>query len=361
MPQHFKLGASSCKRWMNCPGSINFIASQPSFLLDLDSEFASDGDEAHEIARKCLETGKDARDLTDDDEIYPAVQVYLDEIRSNLHEDTELFVEKRFKLSEDMGGTTDAAIIDHFFGELLVNDYKHGVGVYVDIEENYQLMYYALCLIEYFKSKKKLPKNAKVTLTIIQPRFIGAGPIRKWGTSIDYLEKVFKPKLMEGAKRAKTSKELFAGDHCRFCPATAVCPAFKGLVLKQYYHPSLAENLKMAENLSQWLKSLEKVCYQTMMNGVKVPGFKLVEGRGQRRFKDEAAVIEELKDNIDAFHPMKLKSPAQLEKILGRKFVEERQVRSPGKLKLAKENDKRPEKIQAHIDFKDIIFGDGNV
>ena len=360
--KHFKLGASSCKRWSICAGSLWLIARTPRYLLDLTSEFAEEGTEAHEVAEKGLNSGKDAKEITNDENIYDAVQVYLDEVRSYLHDDTELLVEKRFSLSEDMGGTNDALVLDHFSNEIIVFDYKHGVGEFVDVEENYQLMYYALGVLNTL-DKNFISKDTEVTLCIVQPRYIGAEPVRKWKTTVGYLLNDFKPKLLKWAEKARNSKELKSGDHCRFCPAIAVCPAYKNLVIKGQMNPALAENLKIAKMLSEWKKSIEKVAYQSMIRGTKVPGFKLVEGRGKREFKDIDSVIEELKDNKDAFYPLKLKSPAQLEKIMGRDFVAERQVRIPGKLTIATEDDRRPESSSAALDFKDveIEYGDGHI
>lgn len=56
---HAQLSPSSAERWMTCPGSVALSKGAP----DDSSSFADEGTDAHELAAKCLESGKDAADF----------------------------------------------------------------------------------------------------------------------------------------------------------------------------------------------------------------------------------------------------------------------------------------------------------
>lgn len=86
MTTHARLSPSSAARWMSCPGSVELTKDMP----DTSSSFADEGTDAHELAAKCLETGKPASEFVGltmgkgnlvTDEMAEHVQSYVDYVR----------------------------------------------------------------------------------------------------------------------------------------------------------------------------------------------------------------------------------------------------------------------------------------
>lgn len=345
---HAKLGASSAKRWLNCQGSLNFIASLPPFYLDDSSEFADEGTKAHELAEKHLRAGTDVEDKILDE----PVQTYLDHVRSCLTPFGSLFIEHRFKINDEMFGTNDAIIIDEIEGLMQVFDYKHGVGVAVEAEENEQLMYYALGALKEFDPAGT--RISRVTLTIVQPRCHHEdGPIRTWETTADRI-RLFGFHLDLGAAATKDpNAPLVAGKHCRFCPALAVCPAYKKAVMEGMNSPALAESLKAAENLSTWKAALNRVAFKVLIGGRKIEGLKLVEKTKHRTWFDPMGLKVLLSNRPECFET-DLKSPAQLEKIMGKEFVSAHATKGQSEPTIDLASSKKKEWTKGASDFADV-------
>lgn len=56
---HAQLSPSSAERWITCPGSVALCRNLP----DSSSSYADEGTAAHDLAAKCLESGKDAAEF----------------------------------------------------------------------------------------------------------------------------------------------------------------------------------------------------------------------------------------------------------------------------------------------------------
>src|SRR5699024_9651498 len=102
--------------------------------------------------------------------------------------------------------------------------------------------------------------------------------------------------------------------------------------------------------LQKWAKDVEKYAFeQAEKHGKKVPGWKLVEGRSNRKYADEDMVLEKLKEDyqLDDIAPRKILGITAMEKILGKKTFAERLadlvIKPAGKPTLVPESDKRPE------------------
>ncbi|MGM3015935.1 DUF2800 domain-containing protein, partial [Bacillus cereus group sp. BC329] len=66
-----------------------------------------------------------------------------------------------------------------------------------------------------------------------------------------------------------------------------------------------------------YLRDLRALAFQMLENGQPLPGYKLVAKRGTRQWVDEQKVVEWVdKNKIDGATDTKLKSPAQLEKVV---------------------------------------------
>lgn len=327
LPAHSPLGASSAERWMNCPGSVTLSAvfkSSASYTED-DPDYRRDGTQAHALAAHCLDNDIDAWEA--DPEEFPeltadmmgAVQSYLDFVREQKCWTQE--VEVRVHLPDfhaSFFGTLDCVLTaeDPY---LHVIDYKHGVGIVVDAHENPQLMYYAYGKI----GGKDIPDDKTVKLTIVQPRAHHRdGPIRTWTTTVGHIREWAETELKPAMEVTSDIEYLSLGEHCRFCPAKLVCPAYDGLAKKALQG---GEPITYAE--AQQLKMLIKAIEEQTMRRLKAGerpedvGAKLVKKRSFRVFKGAAPVEKMFGEEA---WEKKLKGPAAIERLPGGKaFVSE--------------------------------------
>ena len=377
---HATLGASSAHRWIPCPGSIRMSKDMPNE----SSVYAREGSAAHEIGEMALREGKNAIDFLGfkleeypevevDETMCALVQEYLDAVRGEIEkyeeagfDDAELGVEIRFDLSHiypQMFGTCDAVLYLPRWKKLIVFDYKHG-WLSVPVERNPQTMYYALGAI----TGKHNREVDDVELVIVQPRSGHRAIVKRWPCTIDELMD-YKYVLIDSAKRTeRADSKLNPGEWCKFCPASPVCRALTNRVVELIKaKPDPVEGLIMPEPdkipfddlkevwlnaamIESWVKNVKSYCHNQAINGNKLPGTKLVEGRSNRKWKDEKAaaltlnameVVGEIEGSV---YIKKLKSPAQIEDMLPkkeRKVIEDLWVKGQGALTLVLESDER--------------------
>ena len=372
---HSELGASSAKRWMNCPSSVVLSRGIP----DKTSAFASEGTCAHEVCDIALNEGKDAKDyvgnvyegVTVTEEMAEHVQLYLNYVRQ-ASEGKELSVEERIDLSfvdPRMFGSNDAAIYEPY-GTLEIIDFKYGKGVEVEAENNPQLMYYAL-------GAAHGGEYMKVKMTIIQPRV--ENPIKSWTVPYERIES-FKQELLDAVERVDSGIESFElGDHCKFCKAKAICPAQKNKAMEvakmdfaevvptgpaslpaanTLSDSELKNVLDHAKLITDWITSVEGYALAQLESGKKIDGYKLVKGRSYRKIQDEERFIQENElfygDKI--FKPRQLETMGKLTKLIGKEEIEKFITYTEPKKAIAPESDKR-EAITPTIieDFQQFI------
>ena len=357
MSVHAKYAPSGAKRLLNCPGSFKRCEPLPEPSA---SKWALEGSAAHLLGERCLLSDMDATDkigmelvYRDEDageewkgpvteEMALAVQVYLDEIRRKRkkYPKGECLVEERLHLSwisEDLFGTGDHVLI-HMLDRVCVDDYKHGAGVAVEVEDNPQLMIYGLGGI----GRDNLNMVDTVELTITQPRAPHPeGPIRKWEIKADTLIEWGNDVLIPGLRKAQEpNAPLVAGEWCRWCKALSTCPAMRKEVqmsVETMFDNELlpvdpgaalpstlmltAEQLdrliKFAPIFSKWLESMQAEGLSRLEAGAPdAPReWKLVAGKASRAWKDEAEIAAFIKDKegVKGYSEPKIKSPAQME------------------------------------------------
>lgn len=345
MAAHSKLGASSAARWFACPASVR--ASEG--IEDRPSEYAEEGTAAHELAAICLDVGHNADEYLGQDfngftvteEMAEAVQTYLDVVFKDFDETgSELYVEQRFDLSHiypGCFGTNDALIYRESEGLLIVYDYKHGRGVPVSAKNNKQLLYYALGAV----TGKHNRKVKTVELVIVQPRCASRSePVDRWRIdALDLLD--FATDLREAAERTEGKDPAFVpGDHCKFCRAAPTCQARKDAALavaaaefaddgamtlsdpKSLTPTAMAAALRQADQLEDWIKAVRDYAHHEAEAGRVATGFKLVPTRPTRKWKNDEDAVQWLLDygldDKDIYTEPKLRTPAQIEKVLGK-------------------------------------------
>lgn len=368
--KHSQFSASGAYRWLACPGSVALIAKAPP---QVESDYAIEGTNAHECVEKLL--AADNRDATAaflrgkyGKEMVDHANEAVTNIEARRTKDAILLSETKVSLefvAPDMFGTVDAAVVE-LYGRLTVIDFKYGAGIVVDPEDNPQLLYYALGLAHQYDYN-----FAEVAIVIIQPRGQSdAGPVREWVTDIATL-KSWAKKFKLAVDRAKApNAALAAGDHCRFCPAAAICPQISKKALgkaKGVFGPlepsnppsllpspadlalsldtNLGEILSGCDELDTWIKAVREYAFSRAQKGKPVPGWKLVEKRSIRKWADIEAASKSARKTFGdvAFTEPELLSPAQMEKkvLASDRFIELHVTNVSSGVTLVPDSDKR--------------------
>lgn len=275
--------------------------------------------------------------------------------------DPVVLIEQRVDFSrwvEQGFGTSDAILISD--GTMHVIDYKHGLGILVSAEDNPQMKCYALGALELFDDIYDIDT---VSMTIYQPR---RQNVSTYEVSKDDLyqwaDEVLKP----------TADLAFAGDGnflcgewCGFCKAKHECRARAeaNLLLAQHDFklPPLLEDseieviLSRADELVSWANDIKEYALQQAISGKEWTGWKLVEGRSNRRYTNEDAVSKAVEAAGFDPYEKKLLGITAMQKLLGKSRFEdllEAYIEKPqGKPTLVPESDKRPAMNTAKNDF----------
>lgn len=380
MAKHSKIGASSMDRWSACPASVRLSEGMPN----RSSVHAEEGTFAHGVAAKWLLTKHapkihaepgvfDGEPRIVSQEILDAVKVYVDAVRAESA--TKEWIEEKFDLSSlhpGLYGTSDCIQWLEKEKLLRVWDYKHGAGIFVEVERNVQLLYYALGAL----LKTKVPAN-EVEIIVCQPRCTMGDAIRRWRfKSAEILD--FAADLVEAAKATEDPfVKPVPGEHCRFCPAAPICPAvaekaaaevkaafadssLTASAITTYSPEKLSELLKFLDSVDAWAASVREFAYSEATAGRPPPGFKLVQKQARRKWKNESEAAIALGKRIphdELFEPRKIKSVAQAEKYLPkaeRGILNDLVIAESSGTVLVPESDKRPalsESIKAQFEI----------
>ena len=365
---HSEMGPSGMDRWIPCPGSVVLSRKFP----DVPSEYADEGTFAHHVSELCRLNNKPASHYIGleshcgrfvvDKPFADAVQSfldYVDELPGHME------VEQRVSYDAwvpDGFGTADDVRFDE--GMCYLTDLKFGQGVKVYLRDPVtkklkpQLMGYALGVFQDFGHLYDIDC---FQLAIHQPRLdhideetVSLKEILLWARDV----------LQPTAEIALGDNPPFqAGDHCRWCRARDACPHRKDFVMSQMMDelddlesmkdPDLMDNddlanaMNVLDQIRAWCNDIEKRALSEVQAGHDVGGWKLVEGRSVRRWRDAEEAEQALRGTklkVKEILPPKLISPAQAEKLLGKKhpLIGELCIKPPGSPKLAPPTDPRP-------------------
>lgn len=351
MSAHARLAPSAAHRWIRCPGSVRLSQG----VAGATSEYAALGTAAHKLLEQVLLLGVDPDEWLGHKIVVPteggsqmvfevdtdmtgAVGLAADYVHSyearnpgaRVHLERRVHPGRLFQ-REDCWGTLDISI--HNPPELVIADYKHGAGVYVDAENNEQLLTYAVGEIADCLARAPLIPFETVRLVVIQPRHASAeGPVRDHVVPIIKVRQ-FAETLLQAAQRTdEPEPELHAGDHCHFCKAAAQCPELARHVRAVAQEEFNEENLRLvpigSEQFSHllrqvpvvesWCSAVSAAAQHYLESGGQIPGFKLVAGRQARFWRDEAAARQRMLFAgfaEDAVAPRSVVSVAQAEKL----------------------------------------------
>ena len=370
--KHAVLSASSAARWIACPQSARLNVEKS----DTPSEYAAQGTDAHTLCeyklRKAL--GERVRDPTKklssyDSEMEECAEFYVQFVMGLVTQfreeskDTMVSVEQRVDFSgfvPEGFGTADTLIISGT--TICIVDYKHGKGIEVSADHNPQMMCYARGCIQMFDG---LYDIEEVRMVIFQPRLAN---ISKFSISKADLLAWAADTLVPAARLAHAGEgEFCAGVHCQFCRIKATCRkrAEYNLELARYDFemPSTLEDaeveavLAKADTLAAWVSDIKEYALQRAIQGKQWTDWKLVEGRSNRKYTDEAAVAKTVKEAGFEPYEQKLLGITAMTGLLGKNKFEELLgslvIKPQGKPTLAPMSDKRPVMNTAAEDFKE--------
>lgn len=379
MGAHALLSPSAAHRWMNCTAAPRLEIN----VEDAGSDYAAEGTLAHAYCALKLKKYLGLPTADEEKEIEALSQYHTGEMdeytdtyvsivlekfnAARAHtKDAQLLVETRLDFSKhipDAFGTADAIIIaDGTIDEI---DFKYGKGVKVSAFQNPQMMIYGLGAFEKFDFEYDI---RRVRMTIIQPRIDNLSEYEV--TTAELLSWAIK-ELEPKAKEAYSGKgKQQPGDWCQFCKVKHTCRALVNLCKETAQNNAqllstdeLAKDvLPMLPIIKTWLAGVEDYALQQALSGVSLPGWKLVEGRSNRKIVNvegaATALINAGYAKTAIYKPQELCTITDLEKMVGKKqfaalcadFIE----KPKGKPTLAEESDKRPALDPVAEDFKDV-------
>ena len=360
MGAHSRCSPSALHRVLNCTPSL--VLSEQ--FDDEESIYSAEGSAGHALAEHLikkhlkLQTRRPTSEYYTDD-LVDAVNEYVTFVVSEIEAAKQeckspvFAVEQKVDISDyidECFGTADMVIITEKVAQII--DLKLGRGIEVSAEDNDQLKAYGLGVLT---MADMLYDIETVRLTIFQPRIsnystwdITAEDLRKWG------DEVLRPR---GAMALIGAGDFHAGSWCRFCKARFQCRAraeeFLKMAQMEFRQPALlsddeiAEVLTKADALSKWADDIYAYAQdQAIVRGKEWPGYKLVEGRSNRKYTSEedveaaakaAGYTDIYKQSLIGITDMeRLMGKAQFAEVLG-KYV----YKPAGKITLVPESDKR--------------------
>ena len=360
MNSHALLSPSSSERWINCPPS-----AKENVGGDTGSSYAQQGTDAHALCeykvKKAL--GFNVRDPTEDltyfdEEMSECTDAYCEFVMEQVQAAKEtcadplVLVEHRLDFTRwvaESFGTADCIVVAD--GVMTVIDFKYGLGVLVEAEENSQMRMYALGALNLFES---LYDINKVRMIIFQPRRdnvstaeVATEELLRWADDV---------LIPAAALAANGDGDYKAGKHCQFCKIKATCRkrAEYNLQLAQYdfaVPDTLADDeismiLDRADTFIGWVNDVKEYALEQAISGKCYPGFKVVEGRSNRRYTNTDAVAAVVTDAGYDPYEKKLMGVTAMTKLLGAKkfntLLGSLIEKPKGKPTLVPESDKRP-------------------
>lgn len=360
MSKHAFLSPSSSHRWLHCTPSASLEAE----FENQTTQAAEEGTAAHAQCEHKLKRALRRRSTRptstyDSDEMQEYTDAYVDFVLEQLDiakqscKDPLVLIEQRVDFSKyvpDGYGTADCVIVSD--DNLHIIDFKYGMGVLVNAYENPQMKCYALGALAIYDS---LYDIKEVSMSIFQPR---RENVSTWTISVDELttwaNEVLKPK----AKMAMKGEGKYCpGEWCTFCKASVRCRARADEKLRlardEFKLPPLLKDEEIEEilfaipDLTKWANEIMSYATDAAVNhGKQWDGFKLVEGRSVRKYKNEHEVAQAAKNaGYKDIYRQSLIPLTEMQKLMGKQQFEEILggliIKPQGKPTLVPNTDKR--------------------
>jgi hypothetical protein len=415
-PAHSKWSASGFESIMLCPGKKVLEQGKP----DNTSQYAAEGTAAHQVLTWELQEERPAtayigRVIEADGFVFEVdqdmaghVQVCVDYANDLKGDDGTIFADIRVNYSSYLGvaeqeawGTADVIVCRGT--EVIVVDFKYGMGVEVDAERNPQMSLYGLGALQAYHGL--VADFETVRMAISQPRIKRAPS--EWDCSVEELEGWGRSTARSAVNTCINAMETVdaqvweetvlrpAEKACKFCRAKATCPALRAEVASTvaFAAPAtpdefadirvaevtdslvehskaewLAAFLTNVDLIEDWCKAIRAETERRLLAGDNVPGFKLVQGKRSARQWTDAKVAEEtlktMRVKLEDMYDFKLISPTTADKLAKAGTIGPRQwpklqgliTQSEGKPHVAPSTDSRPALVVTPVvdDFTDV-------
>ena len=360
---HLPIGTSKVHRVIACPASYKRGEAAPAqqagnaakegTLLHTVMENHYDGTEAFTQVGKIELDDLVFTNAMLLDQVEPAItatETALDSITAD-----ELILEKFVQYIPDLvGGTLDMLALSEDEKTVLCLDYKFGFNG-VAVENNKQILLAVLAASVDPETAPIFKKAEKFVAAIVQPKVYGNRPALWEFTKTELND--FEDTLIVALDEAQSdTPTAHTGSHCLYCPAAPYCPEKKlsvrsALVLNKEDSAQLAEAMSLVSELEDWCKGIRTTAQNSLEAGAVVPGWKLVQKRASRVWTDAEQVEDIIRKarsiKLEEGFTVKLKSPAQLEKVCKAKKIDFKKYNNliasvSSGTTLAPESDKRP-------------------
>jgi CRISPR/Cas system-associated exonuclease Cas4 (RecB family) len=306
--KHARLSASRADRFVNCPGSVQL---ENRMAYEASGPAAQWGTDVHELSESIMrnEEVNAAKYEQEQIDMAHAYIKYIDAIADSPRKKLiEVSVDEGLKsLHPALGGTADAVIVDG--NTMHVVDLKTG-RVFVNAEENLQLMTYALGAMRQFNA----PAAIEVVLHIFQPR---AGSTTWHTTGARLIEHGLQLKRAAELALSKDAPTNPGSSQCKYCRAKPICPSLREQATeaaRSDFKPDTVitpEMLDTAYSVTAWAESIIEAA-KRQMDTFPIEGWTMRAGRKTRFWSAQAMVEEAMRDNPAAWE---LKSPAAVAKL----------------------------------------------
>jgi Protein of unknown function (DUF2800) len=368
------VGGSTAARRMGCPASYRLEQLVPKD--ERGSDYAREGTALHELMAMTLRDGIEPTSIlpytftaadgswsfTVDRELWdekgePALAAFdrfCAKMEAEIGDDMHMLVERRVAVPGIEGAFGTSDIIARCGGELFVMDWKFGFKT-VSAEANKQLMFYAAGALNteraWISEQLAGDPTTPVTLAIIQPLNAQSGKeiVQHWETTCGDLA-TYMQELQAAVAEAKTPEARMAkGPWCDFARCKTVCPLHLNAVgvlgdklaaLKARQAASngspedriewgqrYAELLEMAELAEPLVAEVFAQAHAYAEQGSQIPGWSLeAKKAGNRSWAVEERLLKLFfkrhRIKQDEWTERKVKSPAQIEKIVKARGIE---------------------------------------
>jgi uncharacterized protein DUF2800 len=372
---------------MRCTSSPKFIEKLK--IVETTSDAAEEGTGAHELLDLSLKKGVHTKKFKGKKfnkiweatpEMVNKVGLVWEWVQGMVLDGYELTHESRVNIkATGDSGTLDVSL--RRGSHLIICDLKYGRGVTVLAEENEQMLLYACGHLD---DHKLWMIVTRLTLVIWQPR--QTEEPRTFDLTIKELN-AFRQKATQTVAMINSNQTSFnpGEKQCQWCPAKAECKSFAKWNIEkarldfdqvmddeirtgdfaQLAPKEIFAIWKASNTISKWLSSINAHIYDRMKHDdedFKKLGLKLVEGKSNRRWKDDEKTIASLSNLFeqDAFAPRSLLGITAIANLFpnnkeAEAFLSKHTVKPPGSPTLTTSDDPREEmRINTHSLFEDL-------
>lgn len=385
---HSKYSPSKLTRIINCVGSVLATAD----ITDVSSSYADEGTLLHKVTEKTIPHNQHVSAALI--QHYKLTEAHVDAVNDVMDFISSIkmahdgpfaeFIESKVSLEsyrelvdcpglKDVAGTLDYCLSFPDDRILYVIDWKF--GVIEVLPDSPQLKAYALGILGrgaladtgYVINSSRYDK---IVLVIGQPRVLGGDPFKTETFAAEELFSWLHTTLIPAINNAEKGSTVLTPSEaaCRWCLVKGTCAArreYAGTVAESVFavHAKLPHRteieeicdlLTKADELISYLKDIRLHVIDQLNKGVLIPGWKMVTGRSNRAWKNEADMLDytaALGYSKTDMSVSKIMSPTQVERKLGRintqiQGFKNLIIKPPGKPTLVPETDKR-QPIQA--------------